>query len=830
MDLIKLTKQELLVKCEELGITRCKSKTKAQLIELIDANVKDETQGKGSGKTAGLPEGKGSEKTVGLPEGKGQGKTVGFPFIDLFCGIGGFHQALKRLNGTCVFACDIDEKCRETYEKNYGLKPHADITKVNVAEIPDFDVLCAGFPCFVAGTRVLTNNGYKPIETVELTDKLLTHTGNMQKILNLQQKIYTGKLFEFDIKYHPEMIVATEEHPFYVREKHNAWNSTIKKRETTFGEPQWKVASKLTMDDYFGMVINDKSIVPEFTLEKKINQRKTEIINIKMDNPDYWFMMGYWIGDGWIEETKRNDGRTMHKIRFAINNKDETEIFEKINRVLPITDKKCSTGLCKKFGCSNFTWFHILKKFGKYAHGKTIPEWVQDAPKELIQEFINGYMKADGCYTKNETVLQITTVSENLAYGIQRLYLKLGHIFSINKFVRPSTCVIDGRTVNQRDTYCVRGILQKDRNTSSFIEGNYVWYAPFKITSSETTNTPVYNFEVETDNSYIVENVCVHNCQAFSNSGKKKGFDDKRGRLYEYILDIAAAKRPRFLFLENVKHIKTIDDGKVFEEIMRRIGETGYTAHITELSPHQLGVPQQRERVIFTCIRNDIYDPAKSLEFPLPKVPINVDAIFEKDPTKTAKYRISKDDEAILSAWDEMVKQMETGQNMSPTILCNEFGKAYSETEFAGLAAWRREYITKNKPIYNKYKVHWDAWREKHQTLLAKKEIYGKLEWQAGIKKENDSIFNHFIQLRQSGIRVKKTEYFPTLVAIVQTPIYAKEKRYITPRECARLQSFPDDFIMCENDHTAYKQFGNAVNVDVVHFVINNVLQLYQVL
>lgn len=710
MDLMKLTKQELLVKCEELGITRCKSKTKVELVNLINngANVKDETKeepGNTQGKEPGDTQGKGSGKTVGLP---------GLPaFIDLFCGIGGFHQALNRLNGTCVFACDIDEKCRETYEKNYGLKPHADITKVNVAEIPDFDVLCAGFPCFVAGTSVLTNNGYKPIETVELTDKLLTHTGNFQPILNLQQKMYTGKLLEFDIKYHPEFIVATEEHPFYVR--------------TKFGEPQWKIASEITMDDYFGMVINTNEIIPELSFVK---------------TPHHWFLLGYWVAN-----------------RFEIND----AVFDSINKS---------------------EWYN------------EIPEWFQDAPKEFIQEFVNGYIKADG--------LKKTT-SIAMIYGIQRLCLKLGQIISI----------VDGIIVN---------------DSSSFIEGNYVWYAPFKITSSETTNTPVYNFEVETDNSYIVENVCVHNCQAFSNSGKKKGFDDKRGRLYEYILDIAAAKRPRFLFLENVKHIKTIDDGKVFEEIMRRIGETGYTAHITELSPHQLGVPQQRERVIFTCIRNDIYDPAKSLDFPLPKVPINVEAIFEKDPAKTAKYRISKDDEAILSAWDEMVKQMETGQNMSPTILCNEFGKAYSETEFAGLAAWRREYITKNKPIYNKYKVHWDAWREKHRALLAKKEIYGKLEWQAGIKKENDSIFNHFIQLRQSGIRVKKTEYFPTLVAIVQTPIYAKEKRYITPRECARLQSFPDDFIMCENDHIAYKQFGNAVNVDVVHFVINNVLQLYQVL
>jgi DNA (cytosine-5)-methyltransferase 1 len=67
-------------------------------------------------------------------------------------------------------------------------------------------------------------------------------------------------------------------------------------------------------------------------------------------------------------------------------------------------------------------------------------------------------------------------------------------------------------------------------------------------------------------------------------------------------------------------------------------------------------------------------------------------------------------------------------------------------------------------------------------------------------------------------------------VAIVQTPIYAKERRHITPRECARLQSFPDSFILNENDHTAYKQFGNAVNVDVVHFVIRNTLNAYDLL
>jgi DNA (cytosine-5)-methyltransferase 1 len=317
-------------------------------------------------------------------------------------------------------------------------------------------------------------------------------------------------------------------------------------------------------------------------------------------------------------------------------------------------------------------------------------------------------------------------------------------------------------------------------------------------------------------------------CQSFSNSGKKGGFGDKRGQLYENILDIAEEKQPSFMFLENVKHIQKIDNGEVFKHILKRIGETGYHVETFELSPHQLGVPQQRERVIFVCIRNDLYKESIELDMTPPNYPIDVTKIFETDKEKTKKYKISAEHENILEIWDEMVKHFDVGQSMSPTILCNEFHKKYSEKEFSELPQWKRDYITKNKPIYEKYKPHWEKWLKKYKEPLSKREIYGKLEWQAGPKKENDSIFNHFIQFRQSGIRVKKSKYFPTLVAIVQTPIYAKERRHITPRECARLQSFPDSFILHENDQTAYKHFGNAVNVDVVHYVMSRTLNSYK--
>ena len=135
--------------------------------------------------------------------------------------------------------------------------------------------------------------------------------------------------------------------------------------------------------------------------------------------------------------------------------------------------------------------------------------------------------------------------------------------------------------------------------------------------------------------------------------------------------------------------------------------------------------------------------------------------------------------------------------------------------------------LTKNKPLIEKYKTQFDLWYGENSEILKRREIYGKLEWQAGNIKENDSIFDYFIQIRQSGIRVKRAHHFPTLVAISQIPIYGKEKRYITPRECARLQSFPEDFKIAELDKHSYKQFGNAVNVNNVHTVIKATFDHY---
>lgn len=534
--------------------------------------------------------------------------------ISLFSGCGGDTLGLERAGFKVVAFNEFNKAAIDTHLSNFpdsvliteNEKGGADITKVPDAKFEPYkgqiDVVFAGFPCFTAGTPVLTNSGYKSIETVTLDDKLLSHTGKFQSIVNLQRKVYSDTLYDFRIKYHPVPITATKEHPFYVRRKVRTWNNEKRKYEVSFESPKWKEANTLTTDDYFGMVVNTKEVLPTRHVAVPVNQSRIDNVEFVLDKPEQWYMMGYFLGDGHILDTKKADQhRLNHAIRFAVADKDVEKVLPKLRSVLDITDKKNRTGKCASYGCADLTWWTILKEFGKYSHGKKIPEWVQDAPKELIAEFLEGYKDADGCVRPDGTQ-SFTTVSYDIATGIQRLYLKLGKLASVTKSVRPKTCVIQGRTVNQRDTYQIRCCPRPPKNTS-FIENGYAWYAPSKMTTRIVTNEPVYNFEVEEDNSYIVENTIVHNCQGFSTAGKKK-VNDPRNQMFRQFVRVVKNTEPPFIIGENVTGLTTMksgpneDDPLMLEIIRQAFDEIGYTITYKVLEADEYGVPQSRKRLL----------------------------------------------------------------------------------------------------------------------------------------------------------------------------------------------------------------------------------------
>ena len=79
-----------------------------------------------------------------------------FTFIDLFAGIGGIRLPFQKQGGECVFTSEIDKHAQKTYFANYGEYPSGDITQIQAKDIPDHDLLLAGFPCQVFTSRSKT--------------------------------------------------------------------------------------------------------------------------------------------------------------------------------------------------------------------------------------------------------------------------------------------------------------------------------------------------------------------------------------------------------------------------------------------------------------------------------------------------------------------------------------------------------------------------------------------------------------------------------------------------------------------------------------------------
>jgi DNA (cytosine-5)-methyltransferase 1 len=137
-----------------------------------------------------------------------QSPTKELKYIDLFCGLGAFHTAFNRNNiirkdikYTCVLACDIDEGVRKIYQENYGITPEGDINKINIDIMPDFDILCAGFPCqpfSIAGKQEGFQDegrGNLFYKILEIIDKKKPNTLMLENVKNLHT-IHHGETFK----------------------------------------------------------------------------------------------------------------------------------------------------------------------------------------------------------------------------------------------------------------------------------------------------------------------------------------------------------------------------------------------------------------------------------------------------------------------------------------------------------------------------------------------------------------------------------------------------------------------------------------------------------
>ncbi len=363
-------------------------------------------------------------------------------------------------------------------------------------------------------------------------------------------------------------------------------------------------------------------------------------------------------------------------------------------------------------------------------------------------------------------------------------------------------------------------------------------------------------------------------CQPFSYAGNRLGVEDSRGTVVYSIIKIIEHHLPEWLCLENVKGLQTSyiqhsdssEKISVLDYIKDTISELGYVAYHRILSPHELNIPQFRERIIIIFVRKD------HLRIPEEKFETKMESHLEKliqerreknhsysihdKKEKKSPYRISDIQRETLEMWNDFVSRPEWD-----TIDNQELNEVYTRVTgvktkrnfksshfFTDFLDYRRD-ATIKKSLRGKtrgttlsitFKKTSDMWNvlyhhhpgiqelvdrflDKYASFIATLPLlYRYLEYSGGVSYgSNTSLKKMYAQFRPSGTRIRKSGIFPTLVKSGPRPILIGEGRTLTNYEMGQLQSFDPTFTFLD-DKSAMSQCGNAVNVEVIELMLRS--------
>ena len=351
-------------------------------------------------------------------------------------------------------------------------------------------------------------------------------------------------------------------------------------------------------------------------------------------------------------------------------------------------------------------------------------------------------------------------------------------------------------------------------------------------------------------------------CQAWSVAGKKQGFDDPRGKLWEDTIRVVKKTKPKAFIFENVKGLYDPRNKASLKLIISEFRKCNYEVYHKVLNAYDFGLPQNRDRLFIVGIRKDI---KSDFNFPIPissskplaKIIDNLDIksnhlnkkkfipknLFgEKIPF--SRNRFQKDDElndffifcdtrdghTTIHSWD-LIKTTQLEKKICLAILKNRRKKIYGEWDGNPLSFKSIKELVKETTL-------------KNLKSLIKKNI---------LTQEEDGRYELMNTKNSAGINgvyrvfLPQSDIFATITATENRDFIAtksisgknpddykakfineiflkKNFRLLTGRESARLQGFPDSFKIHSNDKIAKKQFGNAVPTNVVYNLAKEVL------
>lgn len=349
-------------------------------------------------------------------------------------------------------------------------------------------------------------------------------------------------------------------------------------------------------------------------------------------------------------------------------------------------------------------------------------------------------------------------------------------------------------------------------------------------------------------------------CQPFSKAGEQLGPDCPQwGDLFhDHVLRLVRYRKPKYLLLENVANLARHNRGKTWALMATQLSESGYKVDSKILSPHRFGIPQIRERMFIVGSRIGLE------HFRWPEEtnkPVSIYSVLDKNPgeAKAISFQVEK----CLKVWQNFLERSPRNEELpSFPIWTMEFGAtypfeettpfalgtrrlrryrgahgidlstvssgerfsclpSYARTDEQTFPQWKIRFIQQNRDYYMRNREWIEPWLP--QVMQFPPSLQ-KFEWNC--KGEKRDIWRHIIQFRASGVRVKRPTTTPSLVAMTttQVPIIAAEKRYMTPRECTRLQNMDSLMHLPASSSKTYKALGNAVNVRIVEFIADLLL------
>jgi DNA (cytosine-5)-methyltransferase 1 len=358
-------------------------------------------------------------------------------------------------------------------------------------------------------------------------------------------------------------------------------------------------------------------------------------------------------------------------------------------------------------------------------------------------------------------------------------------------------------------------------------------------------------------------------CQPFSKAGDQLGFEcTEQGNLFFNVAEIIRKKHPKYFILENVPNLLKHDNGRTWERIRQILGKApnglGYYIEAKRFSPHNFGIPQIRDRVYII----GSLEPLIGFAWPkTSEAETSIDTILDKNPSSAKQ--LSKRVTECLTVWSDFLTRcpatvelpsfplwsMEWGatypfEDETPFALKKKGGidglrgfkgshgvklgyfktldkrwsalPSHARTEVKKFPKWKKDFIRQNRTFYEENKKWIDPWQEQ---ILRFPSSLQKFEW--NVKGGKRDIWQYVIQFRASGVRVKRRTTAPSLIAMTDTqvPIIAWERRYMTPNECARLQSLEELKQLPDTPTRAFQALGNAVNSSVVERVAEALLR-----